>query len=114
MTTELSTKFADEYKIKIPAKNMKIEIGESYILCDGSGATKHATIVSLRKLNGMVMVYYKYRRGSSSNKFWDFITGGSWIHSNCTLSQFRLQLLSFGQINEVELVYTDEEDLTVN
>jgi len=52
MTQELSTHFADEYKIKTPAKNIKVEVGESYILCDNSGSTKHVTIVSLRKLNG--------------------------------------------------------------
>jgi hypothetical protein len=114
MTNEISTKFADDYKIKIPPKNMKIEIGETYILCDGGGNTKHVTIVSLRKLNDLVMVYYKYRRGSSSSKIMDFLTGGSWIHCNCTLSQFKLQLLSFGQVNEVELIYNDEPNLTVN
>ena len=106
-STALSTKFAEDYNIKTPPKNIKIEIDKSYIISNGTG-TQHVTIVSLRKVNQQVIVYFKWRRGGE-NKLINFLTGGTWIHNNTPLEVFKAQLLSFGQINEIELIYNEKQ-----
>lgn len=108
MSTALSTKFASDYKIKEKPKNIGIKIGNSYTLSDGQGGTRQITIVSIRNLDGEIVIYYKWRR-ANSGKLWDFITGGSWINDSRTLPVFKTQLLEYGQMKEIELVYTDKK-----
>lgn len=115
MTKELSTKFAEDYKIKEQPKNIKIEIGCSYTITDGSSGTRDVKITSIRKINEQVIIYFKWRKtttnsyGDRKNKFWDFITGGSWAHDQRSIEVFKAQLLQYGQLKEIELVYSDEK-----
>ena len=106
--TGLSTHFAEDYKIKEEPKNIKIEIGNSYLLADGSNSTRQVKVVSIRKINDEVIIYFKWRRSTSSGRFLDFLTGGSWAHDQRSLSTFKAQLLSYGQLNEIEIVYNDK------
>ncbi len=104
----LSTNFAPDYKIKEKPKNIKIEIGSSYLLTDGQGGTRQVKIVSIRKIDEEIIIYFKWRR-AANGKFLDFILGGSWAHDQRTLGTFKAQLLQYGQLKELELVYNDKK-----
>lgn len=101
----LSTEFASAYKIKEEPKNIKIEIGRYYTLSNGSYGTFEAKIVSIRKVNDEILIYYKHTKDDGK-----FLT--TWIHGQATLETFRAQLLEFGQINSIDLLYPQRKDGT--
>lgn len=107
MTNALSTKFAGDYKIKEKPKNIGIKIGNTYTLADGSGGTRQVTIVSIRNLDGDIVIYYKWRKGNG--KLFEFLTGGSWMNDSRTLPVFKTQLLEYGQMKEIELIYNEKK-----
>ena len=102
-STALSTQVGPVYQTTERPKNVKIEIGCEYELMDGYG-TKFVKIVSIRKLNDEIMIMYKYPKDDGK---WD----KTYISNTVTLNTFRAQLLKFGEIKSLDLLYpTDGEE----
>ncbi len=96
----LSTNFAKDYVIKNEPKGVKLEVGKSYTLADGYGNTYNATIMSMRKIGEDVIVYYKHLK--QDGKLWP-----TYINKNVALQTFRAQLLDYGKITSLDLLYPE-------
>ena len=107
-TKALSTEISPEYKTKEEPKNVKIEIGKTYTLTDGSG-TQDVTIESIRKVEDDIIIYFKYPRCNNTGKISD-LWSSTYGHGQRTLSTFRAQLLEFGQISSLELIYPTKRE----
>lgn len=93
----LSTELSPAYQTSERPKNVKIEIGESYEIMDGQG-TIFVTIVSIRKINNEILIYYKYAKPDGK---WE----KTWINQTVNLETFRARLLKFGEIKSLDLLY---------
>lgn len=102
----LSTEFAPAYKIEKGPKNIKIQIGKTYELTDGYG-TKKVKIISIRKLNNEVVIYYSYnKKGTSSSVF----NNDTEVQQSVTLETFMAQCLEYGQVDSIDLLYPGDKD----
>lgn len=102
-TTTLSTQIGPIYQTTERPKNVKIEIGCEYELMDGNGV-KSVKIVSIRKINNEIIIMYKY---PLENGKWE----KTYISNTVPLNTFRAQLLKFGEIKSLDLLYpTDGEE----
>ena len=96
--TGLSTELAPAYHIKTEPKGVKLQVGSFYTLSNGNG-TYEVKIVSLRKLGDQIMVYYKYQKDEYGKWM------PTWIHQSLSLDTFKVQLLEYGKIDSLELLY---------
>ena len=97
--TALSTE-VQAYQTKEKPKNVEIKKGGIYTLMNGNG-THDVTIVVIRKLGAEVIIYYKYKR--DDGKF-----AVTWINGQCNLETFRAQMIKYGEIESLELIYPEE------
>ena|ERR1700733_15273007 len=106
-TTALSTDLAKDYNIKVAPKNVKLEVGKFYNIINGNGVMD-VKVVAIRKLNNDVVVHYKYASGKDSRSFTDFST--NWVYNSVSLNTFKLQLLDYGSVDSIDLLYPSPED----
>ncbi len=97
-TQALSTEISPAYQTTERPKNVKIEIGKIYTLDAGSMGTQEVTIVSIRQLRNNVVIYYKYKK--QDGKWY-----ATYINNQCTIETFRAQLLAFGELKSIDLLY---------
>lgn len=102
--TGLSTKLAADYHIKEEPKGVKLEIDRWYTLSDGAYGTREVKIVSMRKLGDEIVIYYKWKKESN----FTFSLSETYQYSQSTLSTFKMQLLDYGKITSLDLIYPIE------
>lgn len=102
MNQGLSTELAPAYKIKREPTNFKLEIGKSYLIENGNGR-RNVTIVSMRKIEDDILIYYKYKvdRGNFFERLFTPVTGSG----QTTLQTFKAQLLDYGKVESIDLIY---------
>ena len=107
-TKELSTQFASDYIIKEIPTGVDLHVGKCYTLANGynDGEVVKAKIVSIRNINEVLIINYKYAR---EIKFFGLFK--TWRHTSATLPTFKAQLLDYGKINKVRVVYKKNESI---
>lgn len=86
------------YDTKDTPKSVNIKIGKSYVLTDSYGGTKDVEIVSIRKIDNEIVIYFKWTKQD-----------GKWLstynYGNMNLDTFKMQLLEYGQLDSIDIIY---------
>lgn len=94
--TSIST-VVNTYYTKENPKSVKLEIGSRYTMIDSYG-TKEVIIEGIRKLGEEIIIYYKWGKEDGSWKL-------SWNHASCGLDAFKMQMLDYGKLNSLDILY---------